>query len=77
MTEKKETTSSTTPATARKRRRWLWIVAGAFVLLLLLVALAPAILSTGAGKALVLSQVNKRLNGRIEIADWMVLRLPI
>ena len=70
MTGTQERTSDSPAATPRKRRRWLWIVAGVFVLLLLLVALAPVILSTGAGKTIILSQVNRHLNGRVEIADW-------
>ncbi|HYO09095.1 MAG TPA: hypothetical protein VER17_08985, partial [Tepidisphaeraceae bacterium] len=61
-----------TPPTHRKRRRrrWPWVLLGLVVLLLLLVALAPALLSTGPVKSLVVSKVNQNLNGTMSIADW-------
>jgi hypothetical protein len=55
---------------ARKRRMLLWIALAAFVALLLLVALAPSLLSTGPGRRAVLSQVNGRLNGRLDVDRW-------
>jgi hypothetical protein len=42
----------------------------AVFLLLILVLLAPTILSTGWARALVLSQVNDRLNGTVQIRSW-------
>jgi hypothetical protein len=36
----------------------------------LLVALIPTLVSTSAGRAMVVSQVNSRINGRLEIKDW-------
>ena len=57
-----------------KKRSWkkrLLIVAGVVLLvLILLVLLLPSILSTGLVRGIVLGQVNKRLNGTVEIEDW-------
>lgn len=58
------------PAKAkRRRRRWPWVV-GAIVLLLLGVLLiVPTLISSGLGRSIVVSQVNQRINGKVEIKD--------
>jgi hypothetical protein len=53
----------------KRRRRWPWVLGGVVVLLILLVLLVPTLLSSGAGKSLVVSQVNQRLNGHIEMQN--------
>ncbi|CAN5405756.1 hypothetical protein BH10PLA1_BH10PLA1_00080 [soil metagenome] len=65
------TSSQPTPA-LRKKRLWLKILLGLFIVVILLIALAPTIISTGAVKSIVLGQVNKNLNGRVEIASWSI-----
>ena len=59
-------------APPKKKRRFLVlkILGGLVVLLILLVLFAPMIASTGAVRSVVVGQVNKSLNGRVEIADW-------
>jgi len=54
----------------KKRRRWLWITAAIVIVLALLVAFAPAIASMGWVRALVVRQINKSLDGNLEINDW-------
>lgn len=58
------------PAKAkRRRRRWPWVV-GAIVLLLLVVLLIlPTLISSGLGRSIVVSQVNQRINGKVQIKD--------
>lgn len=56
-------------AKPRKRRRWPWVLAVIVLLLLLLVALVPTLVSSGIGRSIVVSQVNQRINGHIEIKD--------
>src|SRR5690348_12096179 len=65
-------TNPATPAPKKKRRKWPWVILGLLLIVLLLVLLAPAIISTGAVKNIVVSQVNKNLNGHVEIADWSI-----
>ena len=55
---------------AHRRRRWPLVVGGILAVLLLLVLLAPWIASTGPVRSMVIGQVNKQLNGRVEAADW-------
>src|SRR5687768_14707179 len=60
-----------TPVVKRKRRRrWPYVLL-AFVLLIgLLVLLTPTLAGTGPVRGVILGQVNQRLNGRVEVADW-------
>src|SRR5438477_8639300 len=58
------------PAAKKKRRRWPWIVAAIFLMLIVLVLIAPMLISLGFARALVVSQVNGRLNAHVEIKDW-------
>src|SRR5688572_1974528 len=61
------------PTLSRKRRRrWPWVIVGIIVALLLSVALAPTLISTGAGKSFVVGKVNDQLNGKLDIADWSI-----
>src|SRR5438067_1917693 len=54
----------------RRRRRWPWVLLGLLVLLLLVVLLLPSLLSMGWARSVVVGQVNKNLNGQVEIGDW-------
>ncbi len=65
-------TDPTSPAPKKKRRLWLKVILALIVIVILLIACAPMIISTGAVKSIVLGQVNKNLNGHIEIADWSI-----
>ncbi|HSU66755.1 MAG TPA: hypothetical protein VLJ39_07785, partial [Tepidisphaeraceae bacterium] len=57
------------PVKAKKRRRWPWVILVLFLLLLLLVAMVPTIVSSGIGRSIIVSQVNQRINGRLEMKD--------
>lgn len=64
---------STSPTPRRKRSPLKWVLLGGGVLFVgggLLVLLAPTLLSTGAGKDLILGQVNNSLAGRVEAESW-------
>lgn len=54
----------------KRRRRWPWILGGVIVLLLIVLMLLPTLLSMGWARELVVNQINHRINGRAEIADW-------
>src|SRR5829696_7262458 len=54
----------------KRRRRWPWVILGIVLLLILLVVLAPTIASTGPVRSLVVGQINKNVNGTVQIADW-------
>ena len=55
----------------RSKLRWaVWGVGGLLGAGAVLVLLTPTLLSTGAGKAIVMGQVNKNLNGRVEVGSW-------
>lgn len=58
------------PAPRKRRRRWPWVVGALLVLLVLLVVLVPTLVSSGVGRSIVVSQVNSRINGHLEIKDW-------
>src|SRR3712207_3483637 len=60
------------PAPRKRRRRWPWVILAIVVLLIVLVALLPTLLSTGAGKSIVLGQANNYVNGKVDIADWSI-----
>jgi len=64
------TSSETTPPPRKKKRLWLKVLLALIVIIILLVALAPTIISTGAVKSVVVSQINKNLNGHVEIDSW-------
>jgi hypothetical protein len=51
----------------RRRRRWPWIVVGIVVLLLILLLILPTLISSGIGRSIVVSQVNRRIDGKVEI----------
>jgi uncharacterized protein involved in outer membrane biogenesis len=57
-------------AVKKKRRRWPWVIGALVLMLIVLVLIAPTLISLGFARALVVSQVNGRLNGRVEIKDW-------
>lgn len=58
------------PAKKKRRRRWPYVVLGLLLLLGLLVVLLPTIAGTGPARIIIVGQINQRLNGRIDIADW-------
>lgn len=58
------------PPAPKKRRKWPFIVVGLLLLLVLLVLLAPTIASTGPVRGMVVGQINKSLNGMVQINDW-------
>src|SRR5688572_12123766 len=62
--------TSPSPAKRKRRRRWPWVLLALFLLLGLLVVLLPTLAGTGPGRSVILGQVNQRLNGRVEVADW-------
>src|SRR5438045_1013961 len=59
-----------TPPPKKKRRRWLKITLGIVLFLILLVILLPTIASLGFARSLVISQVNKNLNGKLAVDSW-------
>src|SRR5579864_3384937 len=58
------------PPKKKRRRRWPWVILAVIFLLFLLVLIAPTFVSIGIGKSIVLSQVNSRLNGHLQIESW-------
>src|SRR5262245_24246705 len=61
------------PPPRPKKKRWLLKVLGALlVLIILLVLCAPWIASTAPVRGIVLSQINKNLNGNVQIEDYSV-----
>src|SRR5687767_9281065 len=54
----------------RKRRRWPFVVLSLLLLLALLIVFAPTILNTGPARSFVVGQVNKSLNGKLQVDDW-------
>jgi len=54
----------------RKRRLWLWIAGIVVVGLLLLILIVPTLLGMGFARAIVVSQVNKRINGQLQVDSW-------
>ena len=55
----------------RRRRRRPWVIGAMFLGLLLLVLLLPMLLSMG-WCGIVVAEVDKKLNGQIEIADYSI-----
>ncbi len=53
----------------RRRRLVLKIIGVGLLLIVLLILALPTIISTGAARSIILGQVNKRLNGKVEIAS--------
>lgn len=54
-----------------RRRRWPFVLLACLLLLVLLVtALMPRLASTSWGRSLVLSFVNRDLNGKVEVSGW-------
>ncbi len=74
MSEQDTPASANTPQSVtppRRRRGWWWkIPLLLLVLLVILVALAPTLASWGPVRSAVLSQVNQRLNGKVQVDDW-------
>jgi hypothetical protein len=66
---KAETARSRARKPRRRRRRWLKVILGIVVFLLLVVGLAPTLLSTRAGTSLIVSFINKGIQGKAEIGD--------
>ena len=58
------------PAPKKKRRLWLKILLGLVVVVVLLVLLLPTIISLAPVRAIVVSQAQGYLNGRLEIDSW-------
>src|ERR1044071_3708705 len=58
------------PRTRWRGSRWLLITAIVLMLLVLLSLLAPTIASMSWARSIILSQINKNLNGRVQIEDW-------
>jgi len=56
--------------TRKRRRRWPYVLAVCALAIVLLIALLPRILSLGAARRLILSRVNSRLDGSVEMASW-------
>lgn len=56
----------------RRRRRWPYVLLFFLLILGLVVLLAPTIAGTGPVRSVILGQVNQRLNGRVEVADWSI-----
>ncbi len=68
-------TPDSNPPKKKKRRLWKKLLIGLLVIVILigvLIALAPMIISTDAVKSIALGQVNKQLNGRVDIASWSI-----
>jgi hypothetical protein len=58
------------PPKRKRRRRWPFVLLALVLLLALLVLFAPTIAGTSPVRSIVLGQVNQRINGRVEVADW-------
>src|SRR5215213_8095149 len=58
------------PPKKKRRRRWPLVLLALLLLLALLVVLAPTIAGTAPVRSVILGQVNQRLNGRVDVADW-------
>ncbi len=67
MSEEKKVQQSDAPSPRRKRRRWPWFILALVILLLLAVMLTPAALGTRPGRALIVSQINSRIPGKISL----------
>ena len=63
-------TPTAKPPAKRRRRCWPFIVGGVLLLLVLLVVLLPTIASTGVVRSIVVGQINKAMNGRVQIDSW-------
>lgn len=61
--------NSTSAAKPRRRRRWPWVVGAVIVFLLVLLLILPTLLCSGIGRSIIVSQVNQRINGKVEIKD--------
>ena len=68
MSEHQSMDDQTVPS-RRKRRLLLKIAAAVFAFILVIVLIAPTLLSTKPAVDLILGQVNKQLNGKVEIAS--------
>ncbi len=64
-----EPKAPTKPA-RRRRLRWPYVLGVCVVAVVLLVVLLPTILSLGPARRLILSRVNSRLRGSVEMASW-------
>src|SRR4051794_31582509 len=56
----------------KKKRRWLRVLGVLVLLLLLIVISAPYIASTGPIRAIIVSKINKNLNGSVAIDNYSV-----
>ena len=54
----------------KKRRRWPWVIGAVVLMLIVLVLIAPTLISLGFARAIVVSQVNGKLNAHVQIKDW-------
>ena len=53
----------------RRRRRWLWVVVAILALVLLAVVLAPYLVSSSPGEAIIVSAVDSKLAGNVVVDD--------
>ena len=62
-------------AKKKRRRRWPYVLLAVVLLIGLLVVFAPTLAGTGPGRSIIVSQVNQRINGRVDIGElslgWM------
>src|SRR5215218_3154920 len=65
-----DSTEAPPPAPRKRRRRWPWMILGLLIALVLLVILLPTIASTGPVRSFAVGQINNKLNGTVQIADW-------
>jgi hypothetical protein len=62
-------THESTP-TSKRRRRWPYIAAASGILVILIILLIPTIASFGPARSYVLSKINAKLQGKLQIKSW-------
>lgn len=67
MEAKQVQSEKKTPKKKSLLRKILWVFGGIVILLLILVMLLPTIVSTSAGKQIILGQINQAVDGKVEI----------
>lgn len=60
---------TTPPAKPRRWRKWIALFGAVLLVLLIIALILPTAASTSFGRSILVGQINRRLNGHVEIAD--------